>query len=48
MFKAYYYGLPASSVKLSREGFAQIYGAEDVVELSEVPAAQRRGGLHRP
>lgn len=39
MFKAYYYGLPASAVKLAREGFAQIYGAEDVVELSEVPAA---------
>lgn len=38
MFKAYYYGLPASAVKLAREGFAQIYGAEDVVELSEVPA----------
>ena len=40
MFKAYYYGLPASAVKLAREGFAQIYGAEDVVELSEVPAAK--------
>lgn len=39
MFKAYYYGLPASAVKLAREGFAQIYGAEDFVELSEVPAA---------
>ena len=39
MFKAYYYGLPASAVKLAREGFAQIYGSEDVVELSEVPAA---------
>ena len=39
MLKAYYYGLPASAVKLAREGFAQIYGAEDVVELSEVPAA---------
>lgn len=39
MFKAYYYGLPASAVKLAREGFAQIYGAEDVVELSDVPAA---------
>ena len=40
MFKAYYYGLPTSAVKLAREGFAQIYGAEDVVELSEVPAAK--------
>jgi len=40
MFKAYYYGLPASAVKLAREGFAQIYGADDVVELSEVPAAK--------
>ena len=39
MFKAYYYGLPASAVKLAREGFAQIYGSEDVVKLSEVPAA---------
>ena len=39
MFKAYYYGLPTSAVKLAREGFAQIYGSEDVVELSEVPAA---------
>ena len=40
MFKAYYYGLPTSAVKLAREGFAQIYGAEDVVRLSEVPAAK--------
>lgn len=40
MFKAYYYGLPTSAVKLAREGFAQIYGADDVVELSEVPAAK--------
>ena len=40
MFKAYYYGLPTSAVKLAREGFAQIYGAEDVVELSEVPATK--------
>lgn len=39
MFKAYYYGLPDSAVTLAREGFAQIYGAEDAVELREVPAA---------
>lgn len=47
MFKAYYYGLPASAVKLAREGFAQIYGAEDVVELSEVPAASLKLQSHR-
>lgn len=47
MFKAYYYGLPASAVKLAREGFAQIYGAEDVVELSEVPAASLKLRSHR-
>lgn len=47
MFKAYYYGLPASAVKLAREGFAQIYGAEDVVELSEVPAANLKLQSHR-
>lgn len=47
MFKAYYYGLPASAVKLAREGFAQIYGAEDVVELSEVPAARLKLQSHR-
>lgn len=46
MFKAYYYGLPASAVKLAREGFAQIYGAEDVVELSEVPAASLKLQSH--
>ena len=47
MFKAYYYGLPTSAVKLAREGFAQIYGAEDVVELSEVPAASLKLQSHR-
>lgn len=47
MFKAYYYGLPASAVKLAREGFAQIYGAEDVVELSEVPVASLKLQSHR-
>lgn len=47
MFKAYYYGLPASAVKLAREGFAQIYGAEDVVELSEVPATSLKLQSHR-
>lgn len=47
MFKAYYYGLPASAVKLAREGFAQIYGAEDVVELLEVPAASLKLQSHR-
>ena len=47
MFKAYYYGLPASAVKLVREGFAQIYGAEDVVELLEVPAASLKLQSHR-
>lgn len=47
MFKACYYGLPASAVKLAREGFAQIYGAEDVVELSEVPAASLKLQSHR-
>ena len=47
MFKAYYYGLPASAVKLAREGFSQIYGAEDVVELSEVPAASLKLQSHR-
>ena len=47
MFKAYYYGLPASAVKLARKGFAQIYGAEDVVELSEVPAASLKLQSHR-
>ena len=47
MFKAYYYGLPASAVKLAREGFAQIYGAEDVVELSEVSAANLKLQSHR-
>lgn len=47
MFKAYYYGLPASAVKRAREGFAQIYGAEDVVELSEVPAASLKLQSHR-
>ena len=46
MLKAYYYGLPASAVKLAREGFAQIYGAEDVVELSEVPAASLKLQSH--
>lgn len=46
MFKAYYYGLPASAVKLAREGFAQIYGADDVVELSEVPAASLKLQSH--
>ena len=46
MFKAYYYGLPASAVKLAREGFAQIYGAEDVVELSEVPATSLKLQSH--
>lgn len=47
MFKAYYYGLPASAVKLAREGFAQIYGAEDVVELSEVSATSLKLQSHR-
>lgn len=47
MFKAYYYGLPASAVKLAREGFAQIYGAEDVVELLEVPATSLKLQSHR-
>ena len=47
MFKAYYYGLPASAVKLARKGFAQIYGAEDVVELSEVPATRLKLQSHR-
>ena len=47
MFKAYYYGLPASAVKLARKGFAQIYGAEDVVELSEVPATSLKLQSHR-
>ena len=47
MFKAYYYGLPASAVKLAREGFAQIYGAEDVVELSEVSATNLKLQSHR-
>lgn len=47
MFKAYYYGLPVSAVKLAREGFAQIYGAEDVVELSEVPATSLKLYSHR-
>ena len=47
MFKAYYYGLPTSAVKLAREGFAQIYGAEDVVELSEVPATSLKLYSHR-
>lgn len=47
MFKAYYYGLPASAVKIAREGFAQIYGAEDVVELSEVPATSLKLQSHR-
>ena len=46
MLKAYYYGLPASAVKLAREGFAQIYGAEDVVELSEVPSASLKLQSH--
>lgn len=46
MLKAYYYGLPASAVELAREGFAQIYGAEDVVELSEVPAASLKLQSH--
>lgn len=46
MFKAYYYGLPASAVKLAREGFAQIYGAEDVVELSEVSATSLKLQSH--
>ena len=46
MFKAYYYGLPTSAVKLAREGFAQIYGAEDVVELSEVPATSLKLQSH--
>ena len=32
---------------LAREGFAQIYGAEDVVELSEVPAASLKLQSHR-
>lgn len=47
MFKAYYYGLPASAVKLARKGFAQIYGAEDVVELSEVPVTRLKLQSHR-
>ena len=47
MFKAYYYGLPASAVKLAREGFAQIYGAEDVVELSDVSATSLKLQSHR-
>lgn len=47
MFKAYYYGLPASAVKIAREGFAQIYGAEDVVELSEVPATSLKLQSHK-
>lgn len=47
MFKAYYYGLPTSAVKLAREGFAQIYGAEDVVELSEVSATKIKLQSHR-